>query len=842
MCDYHQILPCQDTIIPEPYLLLYISQWKWKTWQGRRRQGSKVVKVAGYKTKHQGYIISGLPTAFTCQRFRQDEVQEEFKDLPQNTVLSEIQETPMSNQDTTEVQKCETLQTEIDDAAEISESQGNGETLSEQSYFGATSRFAYGIFDRDIMMKRIQENFNSLKSLQGFTSGEGQKEVVSPELSKKSDDRKSLMHFSEEFETGSQGSVYGDVIIQFKQRPDKKVEEGKVPDDPSVASIFRESLYDWNEERRKNATKGREVDVKNADTRGDISQQVASSFQEEGSSKSDFSSIMDQISRLRSLQLPTMADSVQRFNQKFVREQMSPKENGKEKVSLVDLQSEDDVGGVYFDTNSPLIDMTQVIGEMQVSGTSEKAKSSLKREEKTKLQEGRGPVSEEKLLEEEFQPSRKVQVRVSQSSIRARTKSLAVAVSKPSSTVSKLMQLRRLCKHLSEYPETRDIAVKENLIPILLRRRKDSDEVTCSEIRRALSLMGYADPVIGKGIRILSVDGGGSRGVVPIEILRKLEDSCEQRIGDMFDFVIGVSSGAVLAFLLSIAKVPLDECEHLYKELSKTVFGRNRFLGTSNLFLNHAFYDTEVWMKILSQLVFWPFSFFSSDIEPYILQVASVATLMNVGTLRDFLFRNYNLPPGSVSFYQGSSKYRLWEALRASSAAPGYFEEFKLDDYVFQDGGVLTNNPCALAVHECRLLWPDTPIQCVVSVGTGRYDPMDQEFPAELSSLKTKLIKVLCSATDTEAVHTILQDLLPAGKYFRFNPILSEEFLLDENRPEKLEKMQSEAREYLARNELKLTQATGVLTREKSLLDKAGDWIALQKKMRIPRKRKNDVQ
>lgn len=63
---------------------------------------------------------------------------------------------------------------------------------------------------------------------------------------------------------------------------------------------------------------------------------------------------------------------------------------------------------------------------------------------------------------------------------------------------------------------------------------------------------------------------------------------------------------------------------------------------------------------------------------------------------------------------------------------------------------MLTNNPCALAVHECRLLWPDTPIQCVVSVGTGRYDPMDQEFPAELSSLKTKLIKVLCSATDTE--------------------------------------------------------------------------------------------
>lgn len=86
------------------------------------------------------------------------------------------------------------------------------------------------------------------------------------------------------------------------------------------------------------------------------------------------------------------------------------------------------------------------------------------------------------------------------------------------------------------------------------------------------------------------------------------------------------------------------------------------------------------------------------------------------------------------------------------------------------------------------------------------------------------------------AVHIILKDLLPAGKYFRFNPILSEDFLMDESNPERLEKMQRETREYLARNELKLMQATGVLTREKSGVDKALDWITLQKKMRIPRR------
>ena len=60
----------------------------------------------------------------------------------------------------------------------------------------------------------------------------------------------------------------------------------------------------------------------------------------------------------------------------------------------------------------------------------------------------------------------------------------------------------------------------------------------------------------------------------------------------------------------------------------------------------------------------------------------AVSTLMNTPRLKNFVFRNYNLPPSTYSQYPGSCIHELWEVIRASSAAPGYYEDFPLGDYV----------------------------------------------------------------------------------------------------------------------------------------------------------------
>ena len=73
-----------------------------------------------------------------------------------------------------------------------------------------------------------------------------------------------------------------------------------------------------------------------------------------------------------------------------------------------------------------------------------------------------------------------------------------------------------------------------------------------------------------------------------------------------------------------------------------------------------------------------------------------------------------------------------------------------------QDGGILTNNPCGVALHESRLIWGKaTPIQTIISLGTGLYrknkDQVVEQEAMTSTSLKEKIIKVVAGATDTES-------------------------------------------------------------------------------------------
>lgn len=240
-----------------------------------------------------------------------------------------------------------------------------------------------------------------------------------------------------------------------------------------------------------------------------------------------------------------------------------------------------------------------------------------------------------------------------------------------------------------------------------------------------------AESSTAKSRKLLALDGGGIRGVMSLEILRKIERDLAAatgkgtsfRLGDFFDYIGGTSTGAIIAAGLAMGK-SVQELIDFYIEAGPLMFEKSSLIGRLR-----SFYQADPLREKLNR-VFGERTLGEEDLRSLLLVVTRNATTDSPWPFSSNPLARYNdrnLPDCNLQI-------PLWQLVRASTAAPVYFPpeivEWDKDDpaktFFFVDGGVTPyNNPAFLlfrmaTLPQYRLNWLTGEDRLMlISIGTG---------------------------------------------------------------------------------------------------------------------------
>jgi hypothetical protein len=278
-------------------------------------------------------------------------------------------------------------------------------------------------------------------------------------------------------------------------------------------------------------------------------------------------------------------------------------------------------------------------------------------------------------------------------------------------------------------------------------------------------------------VRVLSIDGGGVRGMIPAVVVAALEKAAGKPIADLFDLVAGTSTGGIIATGLTHPTRPLSgqEVVQFYRDHAPNIFYRGWSRALSSIFsLADEKYSAGPLNAILQD-------HFGKD--DWLSQLPG-----NPGGGPELLITAYDIHDRMPSLFKSwrargdrwdcddanensvDKDFRLWEIARATSAAPTYFEPVRIQarsgrERQLIDGGVYANNPALAAYVAARRIFPRDPEIVVVSLGTGEdRHPLNFAMARNWGLIEwaRPLFKVLLGGV-SDSVDYQLRDLMPAG-------------------------------------------------------------------------------
>ncbi|MBC7450647.1 MAG: patatin-like phospholipase family protein [Cytophagales bacterium] len=291
--------------------------------------------------------------------------------------------------------------------------------------------------------------------------------------------------------------------------------------------------------------------------------------------------------------------------------------------------------------------------------------------------------------------------------------------------------------------------------------------------------------------RILSIDGGGVRGIIPATIIVYIENRLQRitknpdvRISHYVDFIAGTSTGGILASAYlcpsdtdaSIPKFTAEDALRFYLERGGYIF------------------SSGMWDKLISLGGIIKERYAALPLEKFL--AVSFRNVKVSELMKPCLLTSYEIEKKKPVFFQShvakneeAYDFFVRDACRATSSAPTFFEPARIqsisgETYTLIDGAVLANNPTLCALSEAAVLFAENGIPLtadrfeVISLGTGKnqktytYDQVkDWGGLGWLNPLLDVMMNGVSDTTERE-LSVLFQSLQASGQYHRIQPEL----------------------------------------------------------------------
>lgn len=255
-----------------------------------------------------------------------------------------------------------------------------------------------------------------------------------------------------------------------------------------------------------------------------------------------------------------------------------------------------------------------------------------------------------------------------------------------------------------------------------------------------------------KSYNILSLDGGGMRGIGTLVILATLEMKTGKKIYEMFDMIVGTSTGGLIAIMLSEGKSATAILD-FYIDNGPLIF------------------QQSVSKKLRSVGGLFGTKFTAKQLEKIIQENIGDKTLGDskklVGVTSYNVTKQEQKVLSSWDKSGTSTDVKVGDAARATSAAPTYFKGKEIKGDLWIDGGVGANDPSTSAYLEARNLFPEGAQLRVVSIGTGEAN--EPGLPRDSGILNvSKIVSTLMKAGSERSKQDLMQKLTVSDKNLNY--------------------------------------------------------------------------